>query len=690
MEHKDDLSFDLEDIMREFGNAPVAILDPEPIPEPEPEPEPEPVIEPEPEPEIAEPEDALSGDTIRLDKIQQAVSAAEATDLSKTAEFSPIPAEPEELEEEYLPSPTTEPDVEPFSDEWEPEYDEPMGVYPTPEPIPFRRKSRARELREKLVSGPERIYYSLTELGLGKLQLSMILCFAIFLFSAGVSLMYSWGMIGPDRMKFLVFAEFMGLLGAGLLGCYRLMDGMADLFHLNFTMNSLLVITFAVCCVDGVLCLQSPRLPVGAAFSLEMTMAIWSTYHRRNTLMGQMDTLRRASTLDSIALVPDFYNSQPGFRVGRGEVEHFMDRFEAPLGPERVLNWYALTAMVLSIGVGILGAVRHGFAEGVQLCAASMLVSVPATAFLTITRPVAILEKRLHSLGVVLCGWQGIQAACGQALYPLEDTDLFPMGAAKLGGVKFIGNRGPDEIVSYATALIRANGGALVTPFSNLMVSRGGWQCHAENLRHHTGGISGTIEDEQVLVGNQACLQEMGIAIPENTRIENAVYCAIAGELCAVFAVAYGRAKSTVAGLQTLSDCKGLSPVILSEDMIITENLLQSRFRIRTRNMLFPQREERLELSKIEPDEADTVVALTIREGLAPKAFAITGARMLRTALRSGVVVHMLGGILGLLMMTALAWVGCSDSVLSPANILLYQMLWMVPGLLITEWTRTL
>ena len=46
MEHKDDLSFDLEDIMREFGNAPVAILDPEPIPEPEPEPEPEPVSEP--------------------------------------------------------------------------------------------------------------------------------------------------------------------------------------------------------------------------------------------------------------------------------------------------------------------------------------------------------------------------------------------------------------------------------------------------------------------------------------------------------------------------------------------------------------------------------------------------------------------------------------------------------------------
>ena len=683
MEHKDDLSFDLEDILREFGDSPVAPVSmPEPQPEPIPEPQPTPAAPPEED-------DPLSGDTIRLDKIQQAV-AAETRDLEATAEFAPIQIDSDELEEEFLPAPDAEPEVEPFSEEWEPEYDEPIGAYPTPDPIPFRRKSRARELREKLVAGPERTYYALTELGVGKLQLSMMLCFVIFLFSAGVSIMYNWGMIGPERMKFLVFVEFMGLLGSGLLGCYRLMDGLADLFRLRFTMNSLLAITFAVCCVDGVLCLQSPRLPVGAAFSLEMTMAIWATYHRRNTLMGQMDTLRRAATLDSVARVDDFFDGLPGFRVGRGEVEHFMDHYETPMGPERVLNWYALGAVILSIGIGILGGIRHGFSEGVQFCTGAMLISVPATAFLTITRPMAILEKRLHSLGVVLCGWQGIKAASGQAVYPLEDTDLFPMGAAKLGGVKFIGDRGPDEIASYATALIRANGGGLVTPFSNLMVNRGGWQCHVDNLRHYVGGVGGVIEGEQVILGTEELMQDLGISLPENLRVEHAVYAAIEGQLCAVFAVTYGKSKSTVAGLQTLCSYKSLSPVILSEDMIITERLLQSRFRVRTRYMHFPQRDERLALSKTEPNEHDTVIALTTREGLAPKAFAITGARVLHSALRSGVLVHMLGGLLGLLMMAALAWVGCSDSVLSPANILLYQLLWMVPGLMITEWTRTL
>ena len=47
----------------------------------------------------------------------------------------------------------------------------------------------------------------------------------------------------------------------------------------------------------------------------------------------------------------------------------------------------------------------------------------------------------------------------------------------------------------------------------------------------------------------------------------------------------------------------------------------------------------------------------------------------------------LLGGILGLLIMAALAFLGNTD-LLTPTNILLYQLVWMIPGLLVTEWTR--
>jgi hypothetical protein len=41
-----------------------------------------------------------------------------------------------------------------------------------------------------------------------------------------------------------------------------------------------------------------------------------------------------------------------------------------------------------------------------------------------------------------------------------------------------------------------------------------------------------------------------------------------------------------------------------------------------------------------------------------------------------------------MLIMAALAILGNTE-LLTPANILLYQLVWMIPGLLITEWTRT-
>ena len=691
MDPKQNQDFSLEDILREFGEHPELYPVEQIVPAVEPayehEPEPEPVPVPAP---ITEPVDEeVTGDTIRLDKIQKAVSDTAPKEISDTAVFKPVHIE-EEPEEDMPPAPPEEPEVEPFSEEWEPEYEEPMGDYPIPEPIVFRPKSRLKELRSKLVAGPEQRYYSLTELGLGKLQMSMVLNLIVFILSAGFTALYAWGMVSPERLRLLVFVQFLGMLLSALLGCYRLMEGLGDLIRLRFTPNTLLVITFVVCCVDGVLCLQELRIPVSAAFSLEMTMAMWAAYDRRSAEMGMMDTLRRATNLDSVVCVPDYYEGRQGFRTGRGEVEHFMDHYDAPSTPEKVLNWYALATLIVSVAAGILAGVRHGFSAGVQLCAGALLVGMPATAFISVTRPMAILEKRLHKLGTVLCGWQGVKAVSRQAVYPLDDGDLFPTGAAKLNGVKFYGDRDPDQVVAYATALIKANGGALVGLFSQLLDSRNGYYYTVEHLNTYSGGgIGGEIDDDAVLVGTLEFMQDMGVDMGEGTRVSQAVYAAIDGELCGVFAVSYQKAKSSAAGLHTLCGYRGLTPVVLCDDFMLTESFVKNKFGINSRRMAFPGRDVRRELALREPEETDTVVALTTKDGLAPKAFAVTGARVLKSALKAGVVIHLVGGILGLLMMAALAYVGV-ENILTPSNVLLYELLWMVPGLLVTEWTRSI
>ena len=95
------------------------------------------------------------------------------------------------------------------------------------------------------------------------------------------------------------------------------------------------------------------------------------------------------------------------------------------------------------------------------------------------------------------------------------------------------------------------------------------------------------------------------------------------------------------------------------------------------------------QLQQRQPDEEKSAAMLVTREGLASYAVGIVGAKALKKACVAGVVVHMIGGILGLAIMALLTLMGRMD-LLAPMNLFLYQLVWMIPGLLITEWTRVI
>ena len=626
-------------------------------------------------------------DTVRLDEITKAVKQQESAVNDETVAFTPVNEAPEQ-EDVYTPPASGEPPVEPYSEAWEPEYEQPIGEYIPPEPIVFRPKSRLQELKRKLVAGPEKRYYDLSELGLGKLQLAILSNFLVAVVSAGSTAMYTLGMIPEERTKFVIFLQFLSLLLSAVFGSYQLMEGFTDIFKKRFSLNSLLIFSLMACLADGILCLQQVRIPCCAAFSLNMTMSLWSAYQKRNAEMGQMDTMRKATCLDSVVKVSDYYEGRAGLLRGEGQVEDFMDTYNAPSGPEKTMHVYALVVLAVSICIGVAGSYFYSIALGIQAFAAALLVAVPATAYITLSRPMAVLERRLHKLGTVLCGWQGVKGFSGSIVFPLTDADLFPSGAIKLNGVKFYGQRDPDEVVSYAAALMNVCGGSLAPLFSQLLESRNGYHYDAENLHYYPGGIGAEINEEAVLAGSLQFMQDMGVDMPEGTRVNQAIYVAVDGSLNGVFAISYNKSKSTAHGLNTLCSYRRLTPVMTGGDFMLTESFLRSKFSVNTRRMEFPQQDVRQELLDKQPAEDARALAMTTREGLAGFAFAVTGARALRSASIVGVTVHMLGGILGLVIMLVLALLG-AENLLTPANVLLYDLIWMIPGLLITEWTRS-
>lgn len=617
----------------------------------------------------------VTGDTIKLDSVR--------LPKGEVRNAQPI------LEEETEVAETSQ-KQEPYSDQWEPEYEQPMGEYVPPQPIIFHPRSRLQELKRKLVAGPEKRYYVLLEKGLGKLQVAIFLSLLIVLISTVTTGMYAAGMVQENRIRLMVFGQFLAMLVSALLGSFQLIEGMADLFRKRFTLNTLLVFTFIACCVDGVMGLKELRVPCCAAFSLEMTMSLWSAYQRRNTEMGQMDTMRKAVRLDRIGIYDDYYDGKKGFLRGEGQVDDFMDHYSEIARPEKVLNWYALAALILSIGIGALAGLRNSdLYIGTQVCAVSLLAAVPATVFITYSRPMAILERRLHAIGTVLCGWRGVEALCGKAVVPLAHEDLFPAASVRMNGVKFYGSRAPEEIIAYGTALIVGSGSGLAPLFTQVLDSRNGHHYGAQDLRsYENGGLSGEVEQTPVLVGSLEFLKQMGVEVPEGVRVSQAVCVAIDGEFCGLFAVCYEKVKSSIAGLSTLCAYRGLFPMISDVDFMLTEEFIRKQFGVRTRRMIFANDSELEQLAGLELNEESVVGALTTKDGIVPFAYGITGARAARTACRIGVIVHLIGGFLGLAMMLTLTLLNAFE-LLTPANMFLYQIVWMIPGLLITEWTRS-
>ena len=622
---------------------------------------------------------ALCGDTVRLDSSELLKGVVhDAQPIDDEAEEAAAAGEVEAEEEEPA-----------FSENWEPEYEQPMGEYVPPQPIAFPSRAESREMKRKLVIGPEKKYYELTEKGLGKLQISMFFCLLVVILSAVSTIAYAQGMVPENRLRFLIFGQFLAVLVSALLGSFQLIQGVADLGKGRFTLNTLLVVTFGVCCADGVFCLLQERIPCCAAFSLEVLMSLWSTYNRRHAALGQMDVLRKASRLYGVCAKDNAVEGKKVLCRIPGQVDDFMNHYDEPSAPENRQGVYAMVALVISIGVGIYTGVTHDLYLGIQMTAVSLLAAVPATAFVATSRPFAILQRRLHRLGAVLCGWQGIKQLCGKVIFPLANDDVFPLGTTRMNGAKFFGNRSTEQILAYTTAIVEAEGSILAPLFRQVLDSRNGRHYEVQTLnRYENGGVSGTVLDEPVLVGSLSFLKEMGVEVPEGIQVSQAVCVAIDFELCGVFAISYEKTRSATAGLSTLSSYRGLNPVMADSAFMMSESFIRSKFGIKSKRLQFPDEQTRVSLRMLQPEEDAEAALLSTVSGLAPMAYCVTGARCVRTASNLGTVLHMVAGGLGMLVVLALVILGATH-LLNPANMFLYQLAWMIPGFLVTEWTRS-
>ena len=234
-----------------------------------------------------------------------------------------------------------------------------------------------------------------------------------------------------------------------------------------------------------------------------------------------------------------------------------------------------------------------------------------------------------------------------------------------------------------------ASGSCLAPLFEHMHKSRRGQTFELDEFKSYGDeGYGAIICGESVLMGTQEFLKRMGIETPAGTKVNQAVYISIDGEFACVFALAFGKLKGVSAGLHALCSQRRLTPVLASSNFLLNEGFLRSRYSADTRRIAIPAPEDRERLAAWQPESEGCVpCALTTQDGLAGAAFAITGARSLRIASVAGAAVHILGGVVGLAAVLVLTLTGRVD-LLTPANLLLLELIWAIPGLMFSEWTR--
>ena len=543
------------------------------------------------------------------------------------------------------------------------------------------RKKRAQEQPEHTFASPEAAYafYAAASGTRLRLLVSTLLCLGSVLL-----LVLSTPLItGAFSDHAAVFsAAMLGLLLLQAVCSYDVcLSGVIALLRFRFDQYSMLFLALCAVVADAFFAVAEGRTPFCTVASILLLLALWG----RDLLYdARRRSLRAISNMDEpVAAIREekaWHGYDCIFRAP-GDAEQFAVQMEMPDAGSRIMRVWAPVMTAVTLALSVLTSLRTG-EHFLWAWSAMLLASFPAGILIAYAKPFSALARRLYRAGAAIAGWQGARILSGEAGLIVEDADLFPPQNVTQGGMKLYGSRPAPMVIGYANAVVQTAGSGLVPLFEQMMHDQNGRRYTVDTFRRYEGGgLGATIRGDVVLMGSIAFMKLMRVRVPEGTRLKQAVYLSVNGELTAVFALNYAPAESVRAGLSAVLRAGSLVPVLATRDFMITPQFLKLRYKIPPEHIEFPIVEERARLSSQEIPRTGPQGALMARSSFASFAGSVVSARTLRGAAIIAMIVALAGSVLGTALMFFLTFLGSSFSA-SCWNLFLYTVLWLIPGLL--------
>lgn len=453
---------------------------------------------------------------------------------------------------------------------------------------------------------------------------------------------------------------------------------MAALFReRRFSCAAGALVLFLSCIADCVWCLVrgGEHLPLAGAAALVIFCCQWGAFLR-------CESRRESFHLANLGGTPPWgvSKTEAGAVKQSGRIDGFYTHAMTPdpieKGQNLLLPLLLATACVLA-GVVCLSDIKPGqpFWVLTALLTAAMPLSLPVAGAL----PMRLLARRLSHSGCAVAGYCGAKNVSGFRRIIITDEDLFPSGTLSLHGLKIYGEE-LGRVLSYAVAVARAADSQALPLLEQMLSDNGG---HAEKLDdfrwYEEGGAGGSIHGETVLLGSAYFMRKQKVRLPKDLKVPSGLFLAVDGQLTAIFALRYQPSRNVDWALRALRRNRVI-PVLAVRGCNLTPDFLRRSFKVDAKP-IYPDVQTRLTL--LEKTRAVAPAhALIYRDGLMPYAETVLGCRKLLLAVRRTGALVCLAAVAGLLLCYYLTGIGGYAS-LTPLRLVLFQLLWLLPGLLL-------
>jgi len=432
---------------------------------------------------------------------------------------------------------------------------------------------------------------------------------------------------------------------------------------------------------------SSGILPFCAVSAFSLTCA---AFGEKYNLRAITETLKTAlGSSEPYGVLAEFNGeiNKSVLKKARDRVDGFYNNLVHPDVSENVYRYAAPVLLAAALLLSIISALAGGHgAYFLHILSALLAAAAPFSAMLAFSVPFGIVAKSIRRSGAAIAGWGGADDICFTDGACVTDDDLFPPGTLSFSGMKLYEGVSAEKAIRYTASLIVASGSGLSRIFSEALTAQGMKKIRVEDFACYEGGVGALIRGEQVMTGSAAFMNLLGIRIPDDMNMKNAVFTAVNSKLIAMFAINYVPVNSVQSALVSMLKWR-INLFFAVRDFNVTPAMVSQKFKISIEDIESFQARDSYNISDFDSGKEGRMAAVLTREGLGPFAEAVTGGKLLKLSALITVALSVFSAVIGVLFMFFMCWSGAFMSA-KPGNLLTFMLSMLAVVLVVCGYAR--